>query len=42
MLFREIIDAYSKNEMKHMNTIHDQNIELRNVIVYVTYNYSCV
>jgi hypothetical protein len=41
MLFWEIIDSYSKNDMKHVNPIYEQNAELRNVILYVTYNYSC-
>jgi hypothetical protein len=41
MLFREIIDAYSKNDMKHINTTYELNAGRRNVTVYVTYNYSC-
>jgi hypothetical protein len=40
MLFTEIIDAYSKNDMKHINIFCGQNAELFSVTVYVTYNYS--
>jgi hypothetical protein len=38
-LFKEIIAVYTENQMKHINTLCGQSVELLNVKVCGTYSY---